>query len=145
VAKILVIDDDPIVLSYISTLLNAYDHSTYLAKDGNDGMKMFRSVRLDLVITDIVMPEKEGIATIREIRSFNASIPILAMSGGRRIDKSADYLNLAMALGASARLDKPFTPDELFDAVNHLLAIPPGHRQPPTSTDQGETKTRGIC
>jgi len=124
-AFVLVIDDDPVVRSYVSVLLEAYDHSTILSKDGNEGLAAFESNPIDLVITDIVMPGKEGIETIREIRRLDPAVPILAVSGSHTEGRYGGYLELAEALGASATLAKPFTPDQLFAIVNRLLGVTP--------------------
>jgi len=124
-ALVLVIDDDPIVRSYVAVLLEAYDHLIIVAQDGIEGMAAFKSNQIDLVITDIVMPGKEGIETIREIRRLNLTVPILAVSGSHIEGRYGGYLELAEALGASATLAKPFTPDQLFAIVNRLLGVTP--------------------
>jgi CheY-like chemotaxis protein len=118
--RILVIDDDPLVRATVRTILDGAGYGIALASDGQDGLAEFRRERADLVITDIVMPEMEGIETIRQLRSLDPKLPILAISGGGR-GIPLDYLRMAQELGASDALSKPFEADELLDAVKRCL------------------------
>jgi CheY-like chemotaxis protein len=120
---ILVIDDDGLVRETIVRILERKGYRTLAAPDGLRGLRLFRKERPDLVITDIIMPEKEGLATIREIRSECPDMPILAISGGGRI-ANLDYLAIAGLLGAYAILPKPFVPGELLDRVARGLEPP---------------------
>lgn len=119
---ILVIDDDPTIRSLVAGLLDASGHSFVQAADGRAGVTLFVKGGFDLVVTDIVMPEQEGIETITAIRRTNRVVPILAISGSATIGGSGDYLRAAAALGASATLQKPFTPEAFIAAVERLLA-----------------------
>jgi CheY-like chemotaxis protein len=121
---ILVIDDDPTIRSLVAGLLDARGHSFVQAVDGRAGVALFAKGGFDLVVTDIVMPEQEGIETITSIRRTNRMVPILAISGSATIGGSGDYLRAAAALGASATLQKPFTPEAFIAAVERLLAGP---------------------
>jgi CheY-like chemotaxis protein len=109
-ACILVIDDDPVIRSLVSSLLEAKSHTVVLAANGRQGTTLFKDQKFDLVITDIVMPEQEGIETIGAIRRQNRSVPILAISGSRTIGESGDYLRAASALGATATLQRSQNP-----------------------------------
>ena len=120
-AKILVIDDDVMVRHTISKILRHGGHEVVLAEDGVRGMAAFRKERPDLVITDIIMPEQEGIATISQIRREMCDAKIIAVSGGGRIG-NADFLAMARKLGANDILAKPFLPDELLSRVKTCLA-----------------------
>ena len=81
---------------------------------------MFRRSNADVVITDIIMPEKEGLETIREMRRIKQDLKIIAMSGGGKV--SADnYLEIAKIFGASRVISKPFTKSEMVSAVRELL------------------------
>jgi CheY-like chemotaxis protein len=120
-AKILVIDDDPGFRKVISMTLTRAQHHVIEARDGNEGVLCFKEDRPDLVISDIVMPEKEGIATIIEIRTISPDIPIIAMSGGGA-NIGMQYLEAAGKLGANSLLSKPFRPADLVDLVNSMLA-----------------------
>ena len=117
-AKILIIDDDPQMRRMIARTLTAEHHEVIEAKDGSAGLKQFITHRPALVITDLMMPDKEGIETIRELRHAAPDMPILAISGGG----FASYLEMANALGANAALAKPFLGAALIEVINRLLA-----------------------
>ncbi len=119
-AKILIIDDDKMVRDTLRMILSAAGHEIMLAADGKEGLKAFAELTPDLVITDILMPEKEGIETIGDIRKLTATIPIIAMSGGARIGNMS-FLVIAKTAGATRTFAKPFEPDEVLDAVTELL------------------------
>lgn len=109
---ILIIDDDlPFVTALAATLRRA-GYTITIAANGLEGLRSLEERLHDVVITDIVMPEKEGIETIIEIRRKCPACKIIAMSGGGRI-RADDYLQLAKKLGANATIDKPFAGAEL--------------------------------
>ena len=118
--RVLVIDDDPLVRATLRAILDSAGFEVVLASDGLDGVAEFKRRRADLVITDIVMPDMEGIETIRNIRELEPTVPILAISGGGR-GVSIDYLRMAERLGATASLQKPFEADELIAAVDRCF------------------------
>jgi DNA-binding response OmpR family regulator len=118
--KILVIDDDGLVRDTIVRILERKGYRVLVAEDGARGLRMFRSEQPDLVITDIIMPEKEGLETIREIRGERPEAKILAVSGGGRIG-NIDFLEFAGKLGACEIMPKPFDPADLLDAVGRCL------------------------
>lgn len=117
-ANILVIDDELPMRRLLTRLLTAAGHTVHAAADGQVGIALFHEVAPELVITDIVMPEMEGIETIRELRRNGRPVPILAISGGT----PPVYLRAAAELGATAALPKPFAADALLSTVNELLA-----------------------
>src|SRR5665213_86977 len=119
--KILVIDDDVMVRNTISKVLRHCGFEVIVAEDGVRGLASFRRDRPDLVITDIIMPEKEGIETIIEMRREHPDTKIIAVSGGGRIG-NADFLSMATSLGAAAVIAKPFLPEELINQVKSCLA-----------------------
>ncbi len=119
--KILVIDDDILVRRTIARILERSGYEVVLAEDGVQGVASFRSERPDLVITDLIMPEKEGIETIIEMRREDPNARIIAVSGGGRLG-SMDFLVVAGKLGASEILRKPFEPAELLGCVTRSLA-----------------------
>jgi CheY-like chemotaxis protein len=123
-ARILVIDDDPVIRVLMSSSLEARGHCVLEAADGQAGVKMFDRDRIDLVVTDIIMPVQEGIATIGAIRRLSPSVPILAISGSNTVGRYGDYLHAAKVLGATASLPKPFSPENLIETVERLL-LPP--------------------
>lgn len=120
-ARILIIDDDDQIRKMLRLTLNAAGFDVVEAQDGKIAMKLFyQDLTVDLVITDLIMPEKEGIETIIELRRDFPNVPIIAISGGGRIDPN-DYLLLAKKLGAQITLEKPFSRKDIINAVNELI------------------------
>ncbi|MDJ0831889.1 MAG: response regulator [Gammaproteobacteria bacterium] len=124
-AKILVVDDDKTTLEYIKGILQKDGHEVFLVDDGVKVQPVVDAYPIDLVITDIIMPFQEGLATIMKLKNSDKNIPIIAISG-----ESADsmnffdggYLEVAKDLGANATLTKPIQPLELMQCVNKLVA-----------------------
>jgi DNA-binding NtrC family response regulator len=121
-AKILVIDDDVVVRETIAEILADGGHQVVSAEDGRRGLRAFRAERPDLVITDIIMPEKEGIQTIMEMRAERPDAKIIAISGGGRIGNT-DFLKIARQIGAADVIAKPFDPDDFLGCVSRCLGI----------------------
>jgi DNA-binding NtrC family response regulator len=119
-AKILVIDDDAMVRETIVRILGRKGHGVVFAGDGRRGLELFQSERPDLVITDIIMPEREGIETIRAIHKISPGAKIIAISGGGRVG-NVDFLTLASKLGAREIIAKPFDAVELTSSVSRCL------------------------
>jgi DNA-binding response OmpR family regulator len=119
-ATILVIDDDLFMLSFVRKMLQKASHRVVTAPDATLGIEFFRRQRPALVITDIMMPDKDGIETIRILRGLDAAIPIIAMSGGGRLGFT-QILNAAKQLGADETISKPFAPDEFLAVVARVL------------------------
>ena len=124
-AEILIIDDDEMMRLTLRNMLDRAGHSVREAADGYEGEAMWREHRPDLVITDLLMPAREGLETIKALRQEDKSIPIIAISGGGRFG-NADYLAIAQTFGASAALRKPFKYRQLIGAVDSLLATGAG-------------------
>jgi CheY-like chemotaxis protein len=123
-ATILIIDDDAPTRRMIGRTLVEAGHHVVEATDGVEGVRQFRASAPDLIVTDIIMPEQEGIQTIAEIRAMAESTSIIAISGGG-VGGGQFYLNMAKGLGADATLAKPFRPSELISLINHLLELNP--------------------
>jgi DNA-binding response OmpR family regulator len=119
-ARILIIDDEDLLRETIAQVLDDAGFDTREASDGEEGIAEFRKSPSDLVITDILMPTKEGIETIRELRRLSSGVKIIAMSGGGNVLKTS-YLDVARQLGANVVLKKPFEMRALLDAVNTCL------------------------
>jgi CheY-like chemotaxis protein len=119
--RILVIDDDAAVREMISKMLNSEGFEALTAADGEQALRVIRShSEIDLVIIDMIMPEKEGIETISELKRDFPHIKILAISGGGKI--SADiYLRLAAQMGADSALKKPFVKQEMINAIQAVF------------------------
>src|SRR3546814_14092075 len=115
-ARILVIDDEEMVRLTVMRALEQVGHTVIEAVDGNDGLVKYRQGSVDLVITDILMPGKEGISTIRAFRGMSRDLPIIVMSGGLR-EAEPGLLDEATALGANASPKKPVRIAEVRQAV----------------------------
>jgi CheY-like chemotaxis protein len=123
-ARILVIEDDPSMQALLRDVLLDVGHVVFVANDGREGVSRYRRHHPDLVITDIFMPERNGLDVVLDLASSNANV--IAISGGGDLDR-ADHLDDAIQFGARRTLRKPFTVDALLTAVNETLA---DHRSP---------------
>ncbi len=124
-ARILVIDDDQVFVKLMVHALQQRGHEVEFATDGVTGSCAFACSPFDAVVCDMVMPEQEGMQTIREMRVQRPDVAIIAISGGLRFnrDASIDILAIAGKLGADATLKKPFQLSELAAAVEHALSL----------------------
>lgn len=120
---VLLIEDDRPLLLAMARAFTGAGAQVVLAADGAEGLKRFISTAPDLVVTDIIMPEREGIETILAMKAARPDIPILAVSGGGQI-AARDFLTLAKDLGADAVLAKPFRAGQLLDAARLLIELP---------------------
>ena len=119
-AKILLIDDEEQMRFLLTRMLTRDGHEVFVAQDGVEGKQTFYQVKPDLVITDIVMPIKDGLEVIAEIRTTHPMQSIIAMSGGRRI--LAIDLESKEIIGVKSILQKPFTHQELQEVVQLALS-----------------------
>jgi CheY-like chemotaxis protein len=119
-AKILVLDDEVSIVLMIKKMLERAGHEVEMALNGLDGMILFEQNKPDLLITDIIMPEKEGLETIFELRQKYPDLKIIAISGGGRISPEG-YLPGAKLLGADMVFQKPLDQKEFMQAVATLL------------------------
>lgn len=119
-ARILVIDDEEEICEILRESLGAAGHEVVVAANGRAGVRAHRERPADLVITDIFMPEQEGIETIIELRRDFPDVKIIVMSGGGRL-AGGDYLLAARQLGAARAVEKPFHLREMLDAVRDVL------------------------
>ncbi len=120
-ARILIIDDEDELRSMLRRMLEQAGHQVTEAVNGAEGIKLYEQDRPDLIITDIIMPEKEGVETIIALRRADPDLPIIAISGGGRLE-TTDFLTMARKLGARRTLSKPFRRDQLLEAVGACLA-----------------------
>jgi len=121
--RVLVIDDNPDVRSTLQWLLESEGFVVLLAANGAEGLKVQRRRPADVVVTDIFMPEQDGIETIWQFRQEFPHVPIIVMSGGSSIGGS-DYAVVARELGAKKVLRKPFDPRELIELVQQITRPP---------------------
>jgi CheY-like chemotaxis protein len=119
-AHILVIDDDPVLRRVITLALEGAGHSVLRCENGRKAIDFLSHEHADLLITDIVMPEMDGVETVRAARRLLPDLPILAISGGGSFDPK-DYLGLAQVFGANAVMPKPLRPADLIELVGKLL------------------------
>jgi CheY-like chemotaxis protein len=120
-AHILIIDDDHQFRTMLCQLIERNGHKVTEASGGEEGIRLYRKNPADLVITDIIMPGKDGIETIQELKKDFPHIKIIAISGGGRLGPK-DYLHLAKMLGAQRILSKPIELANLSKAIEELLA-----------------------
>jgi DNA-binding response OmpR family regulator len=118
--RILIIDDDTEVRSILSRTLTQAGFEVFTVASGDAGTRLCRQKSMDLVIVDMMMPEKDGLETLMEIRRGSPEARIIAMSGAPRT-QVMDPLSVALKLGAVASLAKPFTPTEFLDYIKEFL------------------------
>lgn len=118
---VLIVDDHDAMRVMLSRALAEFGHTTFDAEDGGVALKVVAKHPIDLVVTDLVMPEKEGIETIMAIRKQYPHIRILAMSGGHQNRNAMPYLELAARLGAHGTLQKPFNISDLIAKIDEII------------------------
>ena len=131
--SILLIDDDDRYRDALAVALFACGYTVTQAKEGEQGLKLFRAKPTDLVITEIVVPNKDGTAVVAELRRAFPDVGIIAVAGGRAHDAPL-YLKIAEGFGADRTLKKPFTFATLFHAIEKSQNI--RRRQYQTSSSE---------
>jgi CheY-like chemotaxis protein len=121
-ARILLIDDDELLRDTVLQMLELDGHRVTEAADGESGLRQFSMAGFDLVITDILMPGIDGTRVIVELRRLRPGLPVLAISGGRRMLSPSFNLETASLAGATCQLGKPFSRQQLQAAVTQSLA-----------------------
>jgi CheY-like chemotaxis protein len=121
-SRILVIDDEEPVRATLCMVLTNLGHTVFEAPDGKIGLEMFREHAPDVVVTDLVMPETEGLEVVMTLRGANPDLKIIVISGGGR-QGSADNLRMAKYLGASLVIPKPMTIAQLKAALDDLKVV----------------------
>jgi len=118
--RILVVDDEDLVLDTISAFLKDVGHEVLLAENGDEAIRIIDNTPdIDVVITDVVMPSKDGIETILCLNKKHPSIKVIAISGGGQV-ASEEYLAMAKSIGATKVLKKPFTKKDLIDLLDGI-------------------------
>ena len=118
--KVLIVEDEPELLALMGDAFRKADIEVYLAGNGETGLELFDSIQPDLVITDIVMPAKEGVSLIIDIKRSPYNVPVVAISGGGARG-CKDYLRWAKELGADLVLQKPFRMSVLLMMARFLM------------------------
>ena len=121
-AKVLVIDDEKVVRELARRMLESDHHTMVEAVDGVEGIKVFQEEQPDVVVTDIIMPNADGLEVVRRILEINPKAKIVAMSGGGRIGDET-YLKYAKKFGVTAVLSKPFSPDQLLSLIRDIPTL----------------------
>lgn len=119
--RILIIDDEPSILEVLRKILQFEGYDVVTAANGEEGLELFRQTPCDLVITDMVMPAKDGLQTILDLRNEKPDLPVIAMSGGGTISKER-YLAVAGYLDRVITIAKPFSVGSVVEAVTKLLS-----------------------
>jgi len=122
--RILLVDDDDLSRAAVHRMLERSGYTVYSTGQGSHAITRYKGEPTDLVITDLIMPETDGLEIIQELRRMDPQARILAMSGGGRVD-AAEYLSVARKFGAIEVLQKPFTGQELQQAVERALGHSP--------------------
>ncbi len=119
--KILIVEDDPQIRSMLEETLKLEGFETAVAENGNDALEKYGSVAPDLIITDILMPEKEGLGLITELKKTKDDVKIIAISGGAPSISPGCNLELAQMFGAHKTFQKPLDIDALLDTIRELV------------------------
>lgn len=120
IKRILIIDDDEDFRSYVCDLLTTRGHKVFAAANGKKGVDTINKEEIDIILVDMIMPEREGVETIMEVRLTHPDIKIIAMSGAVRHDT---YLRLAEGLGADITLSKPFKKEDVLNAIDVVCKV----------------------
>lgn len=118
--KVLIVDDEPLVCEALSEVFQLAGHEVLLASNGVEAIKIVNTVSVDVAIIDIVMPEKDGLQTIEELKEIQPELKIIAISGGSRIS-NVDFLDIAEQLGSARAFYKPLDNHAIIKAVDDLL------------------------
>jgi CheY-like chemotaxis protein len=125
--KILLVDDNAVVRRLLQDLLTMESYDVVAVASGREAIEALTTFAVDAVVTDLYMPDMDGLELIVEMRKLYPGLKIIAISGGssRLGARQADHLGTARAIGADAVLKKPFEPDELISALRQLLNLEP--------------------
>jgi DNA-binding NtrC family response regulator len=120
---ILVVDDEEQMRDIVQQVLTSAGHRVVTAVDGKQAGLLLAKEKVDLVLTDLLMPDRDGTELITELRKKHPAMPVVAMSGGGRMPRG-EYLKIAKLFGAHAVLEKPFTAEQLLSTIDLLLPEP---------------------
>jgi CheY-like chemotaxis protein len=124
-ADIILADDCDLQRELLAAALSRSGHGVRTVKNGNEALAQYNRAPSDLIITDIFMPEKDGIELLLAVRRAGQAVPVIVMTAGFRAQQDI-YLKMAKALGASVLLRKPVLPEALIEAVDTALVLGPG-------------------
>lgn len=118
---ILLVDDEDLLREGVREILEMSDYTVIEARDGEEALSLFAINNVDLVISDIVMPNMDGVDFVSRLRESFPDVPILTISGGSRVVSARFGLDSALLSGANASLTKPFNAKQLLEKVQQLL------------------------
>ncbi|NNM52459.1 MAG: response regulator [Pseudomonadales bacterium] len=121
--RILVVEDDLQLREFLEDMLTSSGYNVALSHHGEDGLQMLQNQAFDLLITDLVMPERDGVSLIAMMKRLQPKLRIIAMSGRSKTDLDIDSLQLVRVLGADVTLQKPFSIEELEMAIAKVGAM----------------------
>jgi DNA-binding NtrC family response regulator len=121
--SILIVDDEPGIRELLCMMMESAGHTVATAEDGAEAPKVMAAQPIDVVITDLLMPERDGLEFITEIRKSYPKVKIIAMSGGGHIARDS-YLRIAKNFGAHYLLEKPFSQSGVMGAIEAVLKMP---------------------
>lgn len=121
--RILIADDDDLFGEMIQKTLTTFSYEVARVRNGKEALRIYDPKLFDLVLTDLIMPDMEGVELILALRKVHPAVKVIAMSGGGRNQPEA-YLSIARRVGAVQTLAKPFPLEELLQAVKDALASP---------------------
>ncbi|HMD60108.1 MAG TPA: response regulator [Opitutaceae bacterium] len=122
-SSILIVDDEPGIRELLCMILESVGHKVVAAVDGIEAPKVMASQPIDIVITDLLMPEHDGLEFITEVRLKYPRVKIVAMSGGGHIARDS-YLRIAKNFGAHFLLEKPFSQAGVLEAIENVQKLP---------------------
>jgi CheY-like chemotaxis protein len=120
-ATILLVDDEDLLREGVREILEMSDYTVIEARDGEEALSQFAVNNVDMVISDVVMPNMDGVDLVSRLRESFPDIPILTISGGSRVVSARFGLDSTLLSGANASLTKPFTAKQLIEKVKELL------------------------
>ncbi len=118
--KFLLVDDNEELLEVQSAYLEAHEQEVFLARNGREALRLLQCEQVDILVTDVIMPEMEGLETIMAVRQTHPHLPIIVVSGGGRIG-ATDYLTMAKSMGAHSAMSKPIAPAALLAEARFLI------------------------
>lgn len=127
--KILVIDDEQDICDLTKLLLERCGHEVVCETDSRSALRVLDTQMFDIVITDMLMPDRDGLEVMADVRRNHPAVRIIASSGGGRVSSNS-YLQIARKSGAHALLPKPFTHKELIASIEAAMVTPPAATQP---------------
>lgn len=119
---LLIVEDDPMLRQYLEEALGQCGYDTHAVINGEEARQWLHGHAVDLVLTDVIMPDHDGIKLVAEMKRQQPEMPVVVMSGRGRADLSVDSLSLARAMGADATLEKPFSLQTLERTIAFVLS-----------------------